>query len=170
MVDTLLSVIQSTLLDTFSLEYDASWTVELDSSTPGNPLFYLPFSFICAEFALLLEFHFTYCVLSVFYLAFHPMESSRLWWSSMLDIDNFFMVRECTWLNCWMPNLQQKKIVYILLVCSIQGWNWSERFWRMSLLMGYMWILQRSFLDIWSSTFLAQPSKTIHMWELLLVR
>ncbi|CAK9869460.1 unnamed protein product [Sphagnum jensenii] len=34
MVDTLLSVIQSTLLDTFSLEYDASWTVELDSSTP----------------------------------------------------------------------------------------------------------------------------------------
>jgi hypothetical protein len=50
MVDTLLSVIQGTLLDTFSLEYDASWTVELDSSTPGNPLFYLPFSFICAEF------------------------------------------------------------------------------------------------------------------------
>jgi hypothetical protein len=65
MVDTLLSVIQSTLLDTFSLEYDASWTVELDSSTPGNPLFYLPFSFIRAEFALLLEFHFTYCVLSI---------------------------------------------------------------------------------------------------------
>jgi hypothetical protein len=92
MVDTLLSVIQGTLLDTFSLEYDASWTVELDSSTPGKPLFYLPFSFICAEFALLLEFHFTYCVLSVFYLTFCLMESSRLWWSSMLDIDNFFMV------------------------------------------------------------------------------
>jgi hypothetical protein len=97
------------------------------------------------------------------------MESDQLWLSSMLDIDNFFMVQECTWLNCWMPNLQQKKIVYVLLVCSIQGWDWSERFWR-SLLMGYMWILQRNFLDIWSSTFLAQRSKTIHMWELLLVR
>lgn len=96
MVDTLLSVIQSTLLDTFSLEYDASWTVELDSSTPGKPLFYLPFSFICAEFPFLLEFHVTYCVFSVFYLAFHLMESAQLWSSGMLDIDNFFMVRECT--------------------------------------------------------------------------
>ncbi len=59
MVDTLLSVIQSTLLDTFFLEYDASWTVELDSSTPGNPLFYLPFSFICAVQSLHCCWNFT---------------------------------------------------------------------------------------------------------------
>lgn len=36
MVDTLLSLTSQTLLDVFNLEYDPSWTVELDSSTAGT--------------------------------------------------------------------------------------------------------------------------------------
>lgn len=36
MVDTLLSITSSALLDVFSLQYESSWTLELDSSTKGT--------------------------------------------------------------------------------------------------------------------------------------
>lgn len=36
MVDTLLSITSSALLDVFSLQYEPSWTLELDSSTKGT--------------------------------------------------------------------------------------------------------------------------------------
>lgn len=36
MVDTLLSITSSALLDVFSLQYESSWTLELDSSTTGK--------------------------------------------------------------------------------------------------------------------------------------
>lgn len=35
MVDTLLSITSRTLFDVFGLQYDPSWTLELDSSTAG---------------------------------------------------------------------------------------------------------------------------------------
>ncbi|OAE35311.1 hypothetical protein AXG93_392s1600 [Marchantia polymorpha subsp. ruderalis] len=57
MVDILLSVVQKAFLDIYALEYDPSWTIELDSTTEGCMLFTgLSFASSCPHFLLVFFF------------------------------------------------------------------------------------------------------------------